>query len=128
MSDSLSAAGDIEAIDRPGERYEILIGNTSVGQLTYRALRSGRRTLAHTEIDPEYRGRGLSNVLYAVRSTISGERRQRSRSFALPFMHSSRDTQNTNRWWTQSFPARGRSNPIDDLTTAREQTRRSEQE
>ncbi|MGI8485822.1 MAG: GNAT family N-acetyltransferase [Thermomicrobiales bacterium] len=74
MSDSASAAGDIKVIDKAGEMYEILIGDTSIGLLTYRALRSGRRTLMHTEIDPEYRGRGLAHVL--IRGALDDLQRQ----------------------------------------------------
>ncbi|MGB3307153.1 MAG: GNAT family N-acetyltransferase [Thermomicrobiales bacterium] len=68
------AETEVKIIDRAGEMYELRIGDTTVGQLTYRTLRSGRRSLMHTEIDEEYRGRGLGNAL--IRGALDDLQRQ----------------------------------------------------
>jgi len=65
---------EVKVIDKAGEMYELRMGDTSVGQLTYRTLRSGRRSLMHTEIDEEYRGRGLANAL--IRGALDDLQRQ----------------------------------------------------
>ena len=68
------ADSEVEVIDKAGEMYELRIGDTTVGQLTYRRLRSGRRSLMHTEIEKEYRGRGLANAL--IRGALDDLQRQ----------------------------------------------------
>ena len=57
---------DVE--DSPDERrYRISLGREIVGELTYR-LKPGVVLLAHTEIQPSFRGRGLATRL--VRSAL----------------------------------------------------------
>ena len=63
---------DVE--DSPDERrYRLSLGREIVGELTYR-LEPGVVLLAHTEIQPSLRGRGLATRL--VRSALEDIRRQ----------------------------------------------------
>jgi len=43
-------------------RYEVVVDGTVVGFIQYN-VRGGRIVLAHTEVDPEYGGRGYATIL-----------------------------------------------------------------
>ncbi len=56
---------DPRVADNPGRhRYELHVGDTLVGFLSYRQ-ESDSLALVHTEIDPALRGRGLGSQLVA---------------------------------------------------------------
>ena len=46
-------------------RYEIRLGDDLAGFVTYR-LRTGRITYIHTEVEPEFEGRGIGGLLAAA--------------------------------------------------------------
>ena len=46
-------------------RYEAHVGDRRAGLLTYR-LRDGRMILVHTEVDPDFEGRGIAARLVAA--------------------------------------------------------------
>jgi uncharacterized protein len=64
----VTAAGNDEAVrvtDEPTrQRYEARLGEQVVGFTEYRAVR-GRLILLHTEVDPEFEGRGVGSRLAA---------------------------------------------------------------
>ena len=50
--------------DNPTElRYELVDGDRVVGEIRYRREQGGVIVLVHTEVDPEYEGRGLAGEL-----------------------------------------------------------------
>jgi predicted GNAT family acetyltransferase len=54
---------DVQVQDNPGRgRFEILVGGEVAGLAAYRR-RDGRVVVTHSEIDPEFRGRGLAGEL-----------------------------------------------------------------
>jgi len=57
------AAGTVAIVDTPErERFEARIGSTVIGFSQYR-LRDGSIDLLHTEIDPDYEGKGIGSQL-----------------------------------------------------------------
>lgn len=58
------AAEDVVRVEEDGEleRFVLTLGGRQAGFLQYR-VRSPNLVLAHTEIDPEFRGRGLGGAL-----------------------------------------------------------------
>ncbi|MFG6444376.1 GNAT family N-acetyltransferase [Microbacterium sp. P06] len=44
-------------------RYEIHVGDTVGGFAAFVTSRSGRVLMTHTEIDPQFKGRGLGSIL-----------------------------------------------------------------
>lgn len=48
--------------NRDLERYQIRLGDDLAGFVTYR-LRPGRISYIHTEVEPEYEGRGIGGLL-----------------------------------------------------------------
>ena len=58
------ADGDaVEVVDEPArQRYEARIGGRVAGFTEYRAVR-GRVILVHTEVDPQFEGRGVGSRL-----------------------------------------------------------------
>ena len=53
----------VEVIDEPArQRYEARIGDRVAGFTEYRAMR-GRVILVHTEVDPQFEGRGIGSRL-----------------------------------------------------------------
>jgi predicted GNAT family acetyltransferase len=68
MTDSGSGrAGepDVRIVDNAAaQRYEAVLGDQVVGFAEYRGAR-GRRIFTHTEIDPEFEGRGFGSRLAA---------------------------------------------------------------
>jgi predicted GNAT family acetyltransferase len=59
-----AADGDlVEVVDEPARRrYEARIGDRVAGFTEYRAVR-GRLILLHTEVDPQFEGRGVGSRL-----------------------------------------------------------------
>jgi uncharacterized protein len=57
------AAGEVAIVDTPErERFEARIGSKVIGFSQYR-LRDGSIDLLHTEIDPDYEGKGIGSQL-----------------------------------------------------------------
>jgi predicted GNAT family acetyltransferase len=54
--------GSMKTIEDADGRYELTIDGTRVGVATYRDA-AERRVFLHTEIDPEFGGRGLATEL-----------------------------------------------------------------
>lgn len=77
---------DIEVRDVPDrERYEIHVGGEPAGFAQY--VRRGARTFfVHTEIDPDYEGRGLGSRLAAA--ALDGERSKAKVVPLCPFIRS----------------------------------------
>lgn len=75
----------VRVVDNPGaSRYELRVGERLAGHADYDAQPDGI-VLTHTEIDPEFRGRGLANRLAA--DTLDDIRRRHLRvTPRCPFM------------------------------------------
>ena len=64
MTDETTVIRDDET-----SRYDLRVGDSVAGFAAFVTDRQGRVVLTHTEVDPEYKGRGLGSVL--VNETLS---------------------------------------------------------
>lgn len=72
------AANQIHVDAAPSrQRYELFDGDTMIGMTVYGLPDSGHVDFVHTEVDPEYSGRGLAGVLaeFAIKDVQSQDKR-----------------------------------------------------
>ena len=61
---SVDTTENIRVVAEPSrQRYELFHGDTMIGMTVYGLPDSGHIDFVHTEVDPDYSGRGLAGVL-----------------------------------------------------------------